>query len=71
MALPAPINARVTHMLTVPLLVEMLVSSYAQAHNCLEEEVMDDVKRGLVDASALPPKPAGLNGGTQPGAAPA
>lgn len=43
-------NARIAHMLTVPVLVDMLIPSYAQAHNCLEEEVMDDVKRGLVDA---------------------
>jgi hypothetical protein len=37
-------------MLTLPVLVEMLVGPYAQAHNCLEDEVMEDVKRGLVSA---------------------
>jgi len=35
----------------------------------LDMALQDLVKRGLVDASALPPRPAGLNGGTQPGAA--
>ena len=34
-----------------------------------EMAIQDLVKRGLVETSALPPKPAGMNGGTQPGAA--
>lgn len=43
-------NSRVGYMLTTSVLVDLLVPSYAQAHNCLEEEILDDVKRGLVDA---------------------
>jgi len=50
MSSPAPVAARLTHMLTLPVLVDLLLGPYAQAHNCLEEEVIDDVKRGLVDA---------------------
>ena len=42
-------------MLSLPFLVEMLVGPYAQAHNCLEEEVMDDVKRGIVNARLTEP----------------
>ena len=42
-------------MLTLPVLVDLLVPPYAQAHNCLEEEVMDDVKRALVDARLQDP----------------
>ncbi len=51
---------RVTHMLTLPVLVDLILSSYAQAHNCLEEEVMDDVKRGLVDARLPDPLRAAI-----------
>src|SRR5262249_14557428 len=50
-----PIATRVSHMLTLPVLVDLLVGPYAQAHNCLEEEVSDDVKRGLVDARLSAP----------------
>ncbi len=42
-------------MLTLPVLVDLLLGPYAQAHQCLEEEVSDDVKRGLVDARLSAP----------------
>lgn len=50
-----PLNPRVAHMLTLPVLTDLLVPCYAQAHNCLEEEIMDDVKRGLADARLQDP----------------
>ena len=37
------------------MLTDLLVPCYAQAHNCLEEEIMDDVKRGLADARLQDP----------------